>query len=101
MHDLPEWSGRLLFALVAVHVLAVVQHAFIKKDGVWQRMWPGRWQAATCSLSLDRRRAQSRPILARPAAVREAVCWRQEIGGSWLDALSGWSTACRSGQLLA
>jgi len=42
MHEVHEWSGRLLLALVAVHVLAVIQHAFVKKDGVWRRMWPGQ-----------------------------------------------------------
>ena len=41
MYDVHKWTGRLLLALVAVHVLAVLQHAFIKKDGVWRRMWPG------------------------------------------------------------
>jgi cytochrome b561 len=42
MHEVHEWTGRLLLALVAVHVLAVIQHAFVKKDGVWRRMWPGQ-----------------------------------------------------------
>ncbi len=33
-------AALLLIAVLAVHVGAALQHALIRRDGVWQRMWP-------------------------------------------------------------
>ncbi|WP_207103148.1 cytochrome b [Paracoccus shandongensis] len=35
-------AAFLLIAVLAVHVGAALQHALIRRDGVWSRMWPGR-----------------------------------------------------------
>ncbi|MCZ0961223.1 cytochrome b [Paracoccus benzoatiresistens] len=35
-------AAFLLIAVLAVHVAAALQHALIRRDGVWSRMWPGR-----------------------------------------------------------
>jgi cytochrome b561 len=34
------WAGLALMALVALHFAAALYHALIRRDGVWQRMWP-------------------------------------------------------------
>jgi cytochrome b561 len=39
IHYFGSWAIGLL---VALHVAAALQHAIIQKDGVFQRMWPGR-----------------------------------------------------------
>ena len=31
-----------LIAVLAIHVAAAAQHALIRRDGVWGRMWPVR-----------------------------------------------------------
>ncbi|WP_245947190.1 cytochrome b [Jannaschia seohaensis] len=36
------WCSWAIAALVALHIAAALQHAVLKKDGVFQRMWPGR-----------------------------------------------------------
>jgi cytochrome b561 len=36
-----ELLGKVMMALIALHVLAALRHAFILKDGVLGRMWPG------------------------------------------------------------
>ncbi len=37
-----HWAAHYaVILLVALHVGAALQHAFIKRDGVFQRMWPG------------------------------------------------------------
>jgi cytochrome b561 len=36
------WGAIMLAALVAVHVSAALLHRFHFKDGVFERMWPGR-----------------------------------------------------------
>lgn len=33
-------AGILLILVLAVHVAAAAHHALIRRDGVWQRMWP-------------------------------------------------------------
>ena len=35
-------AAMLLIALLALHVGAALHHAIIRRDGVWQRMWPPR-----------------------------------------------------------
>lgn len=35
-------AAMLLIALLALHIAAAAQHALVKRDGVWQRMWPPR-----------------------------------------------------------
>jgi cytochrome b561 len=37
----------LLAALVALHVGAALHHAFVRRDGIMQRMWPRKAQART------------------------------------------------------
>jgi cytochrome b561 len=37
----------LLAALVALHVGAALHHAFVRRDGIVQRMWPRKAQART------------------------------------------------------
>ncbi len=37
-----ENTAYVLMVLVIVHILAALQHALIKKDGIFQRMLPGR-----------------------------------------------------------
>lgn len=37
-----EWSSWGLYALVGLHVGAVIYHHFVQKDGLFGRMWPGR-----------------------------------------------------------
>ncbi|SNR45094.1 cytochrome b [Paracoccus sediminis] len=34
-------AAFVLIAILAVHVGAALQHALIRRDGVWSRMWPG------------------------------------------------------------
>ncbi|MEN1728167.1 MAG: cytochrome b [Pseudomonadota bacterium] len=41
MHEIHEWSGRLLMALVIIHVVAALRHQFVLKDGLLRRMWGG------------------------------------------------------------
>jgi cytochrome b561 len=38
VHDL---SARTLTGLLCLHVAAALQHALLRRDGLWQRMWPG------------------------------------------------------------
>ena len=33
-------AAMLLIALIALHVGAALHHALLRRDGVWQRMWP-------------------------------------------------------------
>lgn len=33
-------AGTLLIVVLAVHIAAALQHALIRHDGVWARMWP-------------------------------------------------------------
>ncbi|MFC3568188.1 cytochrome b [Paracoccus simplex] len=33
-------AALLLIAVLAVHVSAALQHALLRRDGVWQRIWP-------------------------------------------------------------
>ncbi|MBM3604085.1 MAG: cytochrome b [Alphaproteobacteria bacterium] len=35
-------AATTLIAVVALHVAAALHHALIRRDGVWQRMWPPR-----------------------------------------------------------
>lgn len=35
-------AAFLLIAVLAIHIAAALQHALIRRDGVWSRMWPGR-----------------------------------------------------------
>lgn len=35
-------AAFLLIAVLAIHVAAAAHHALIRRDGVWQRMWPPR-----------------------------------------------------------
>jgi cytochrome b561 len=37
-----EWSAYALIALVALHVAAAVKHHFVDRDGLLERMLPGR-----------------------------------------------------------
>jgi cytochrome b561 len=39
LHDLGQW---LVYAVLGLHVAAVVWHQFVKRDGVLARMWPAR-----------------------------------------------------------
>lgn len=39
---LHEAAGNLLIAVLAVHVAAAAYHGWLRRDGVWQRMWPPR-----------------------------------------------------------
>lgn len=34
-------AGLLLILVLTVHVAASLHHALIRRDGIWQRMWPG------------------------------------------------------------
>jgi len=34
-----HWMGKGIIALIALHIGAALQHAFIKKDGIMRRMW--------------------------------------------------------------
>ena len=36
------YAGYAITALIALHILAALQHAIIKRDGVFSRMWPSR-----------------------------------------------------------
>ncbi|MEM9229524.1 MAG: cytochrome b [Pseudomonadota bacterium] len=36
------FAGYMIAALVALHIAAALQHAIIKRDGVFSRMWPGK-----------------------------------------------------------
>ena len=41
--QLIHWTARFaLFALILIHVGAALFHAVVKRDGVFQRMWPRR-----------------------------------------------------------
>lgn len=33
-------AAFLIIAILAVHIAAALQHALIRRDGVWSRMWP-------------------------------------------------------------
>jgi cytochrome b561 len=37
-----ENTAYLLIVIVVVHILAALQHLLLKKDGIFQRMLPGR-----------------------------------------------------------
>ena len=36
------WGADILYIVLALHIAAVVWHWFVLKDGVLERMWPGR-----------------------------------------------------------
>jgi cytochrome b561 len=40
--DIHGYLAYGLFGLAGLHALAALWHRFIRKDGVFQRMWPGR-----------------------------------------------------------
>ncbi len=40
--EIHEVLGYLLLALIALHIAAALFHAFILKDDILQRMWPGK-----------------------------------------------------------
>lgn len=42
LKELHEILTKVMFALVALHVLAALKHHFIDKDGIFQRMLPGK-----------------------------------------------------------
>lgn len=37
-HEIHEWSGKILLALIALHVLAALKHALLDRDGTLARM---------------------------------------------------------------
>lgn len=37
-----QTAAYVLYAVVSLHILAVLWHRFVKRDGVLARMWPGR-----------------------------------------------------------
>lgn len=37
-HEIHEWGGQILLALIALHVLAALKHALIDRDGTLARM---------------------------------------------------------------
>lgn len=39
LRSLHEWFAYALILLVLLHVSAALQHAFVKRDGVFQQMW--------------------------------------------------------------
>lgn len=41
-HELHEWGGWVLIALIVLHVGAALYHQFVQKDGILQRMLPAR-----------------------------------------------------------
>ena len=44
--DVHKALAWVLIALVSLHILAVVYHAFIRRDGVPRRMLPASWMDA-------------------------------------------------------
>ena len=40
MEETHEFLVSLLIAVVAAHVAGVLWHKFVRRDGVWERMWP-------------------------------------------------------------
>ncbi len=40
--DVHGYLAYALFALIGLHVAAALWHRFVKRDGVLERMWPGR-----------------------------------------------------------
>ncbi|MCQ0972022.1 cytochrome b [Paracoccus sp. TK19116] len=38
--ELHETLAFLLIAVLLVHLAAAIQHAVVKRDGIWARMWP-------------------------------------------------------------
>ena len=42
MFEVHAILGRLLLALIALHVVASLGHHFVLRDGVLRRMWPGK-----------------------------------------------------------
>ena len=42
MFEVHEILGKLLLALIALHVVAALGHHFVLRDGVLRRMWPGK-----------------------------------------------------------
>lgn len=40
--SLHQAAGWALIALLALHVAAALHHALIRRDGIWQRIWPPR-----------------------------------------------------------
>ncbi|MDO8702958.1 MAG: cytochrome b [Undibacterium sp.] len=42
LKEVHEILTKVMFALVALHVLAALKHHFIDKDGIFQRMLPGK-----------------------------------------------------------
>ena len=45
LHALHEGGAQALVALIGVHIAAALLHAFVLRDGVFQRMWPSRRRA--------------------------------------------------------
>lgn len=41
--EIHEWSSLALYALVILHLLAVLYHQLVKEDGLFDRMWPKAW----------------------------------------------------------
>ena len=41
LFEIHHFMGNAIIALIVIHVGAALQHALIKKDGVFQRMWFG------------------------------------------------------------
>lgn len=39
LFEVHEWMGKAIIALILLHIGAALQHALVKKDGVFQRMW--------------------------------------------------------------
>lgn len=37
LHDV---AGSLLIVVLLLHIAAALQHALLKRDGIWSRMWP-------------------------------------------------------------
>ena len=42
LQGIHEYTSYVLMFLVVVHILAALQHALVKKDGIFQRMLPGK-----------------------------------------------------------
>lgn len=39
LFEIHEIMGKVIIALIVVHIAAALQHALVKKDGVFRRMW--------------------------------------------------------------
>lgn len=45
--EIHEWSSLGLYALVSLHLSAVLYHQLVQKDGLFERMWPKNWKSPT------------------------------------------------------